>query len=82
MVADGSGSTFYSDEVVYDNDEPWDLDGSTCYDGYTSSSRRRLVEEKRRRAEVRRERELSRRKGRGHLLWKRQRQDDRCAAHK
>lgn len=70
LVADGSGSTFYSDEVVYDNDEPWEVDGSTCYDGYTSSSRRRLVEEKRRRAEVRRERELSGRQlAYGDDLW-------------
>ena len=38
LVADGSGSKFYSEEVVYDNDEPFDVDGSTCYDGYTSSA--------------------------------------------
>ena len=41
LVADGTGSTFYSQDVVYDNDEPYEIDASTCYDGYTSSSSRR-----------------------------------------
>ena len=52
LVADGTGSTFYSQDVVYDNDEPYEIDASTCYDGYTSSSsRRRLIQEKKARQE-------------------------------
>ena len=39
---------------MYDNDEPFDVDGSTCYDGYTSSARRSLMQEKRRQADRRR----------------------------
>ena len=45
LRADGSGSTYFSGDVVMENDDPQEINADTCYSGYSSSSRRRLLSE-------------------------------------